>query len=102
MGQLEVLFAAVVQYESRLLANGMHPDLVAQLRAAIDKLRNSTDSRGQNWSRRSGATGGLDKARATLQTQIELVGYSLYPLLKDNAALKADWVTASRIPRKPA
>jgi hypothetical protein len=99
LARLETLVVAAPKHERILVDNGLPPDFLVRLRAAIDELSASTGSRARHWSARSGATAGLKAANKAVRVEIDLLNRLLLPRLKTNAALEADWKASSKIHR---
>ena len=100
LARVEALLIVAPKHERILVDNGVPPDFLVGLRAAIDKLSASTASRARHWNDRAGATAGLEAANKAVRVEIDVLDRLLLPKLKKtNPALAAAWSAAAKIHR---
>lgn len=93
----QALADAATKYESTLLKQGMAPDLLVQMRAAIAQLSASNDARDRNVSRREAATEGIKNTSAIAKEVMVNLDSIIAPAIKTNTPLLADWRASKRV-----
>ena len=87
--------------EAQLIEAGLMPTFLADIDAAMARLRTSLDDRAHYGSRRNGATTGLQVTERRGRELIKIVDAQVRTLIGDNAPLLAEWMSSIRISRKP-
>ena len=82
------------------MEEGLDPEFVAELRAAVDRLEQSVDARGQGRVQRAGATAGLKSETKRARARIRLLDSLVRPKLRTNDVLLREWQVAIHIPRR--
>lgn len=95
-----VLEAATV-HESALVAFGLSPDFLAQLKAGIAQVEASKISRGSQVTKRTTATEAIDAASKAVRDFVALLDRLLAPTLRANPHLMAGWKSAKSIYKLP-
>lgn len=83
--------------EAALIDAGLPPTFLADVDAAITRLRTSLDDRAHYGSRRTGATVGLLTTEGRAREVIKIVDAQMRTLIGDNAPLLAEWKSSIRI-----
>jgi hypothetical protein len=92
---------ASATHKDTLIAHGMPPAFLDDLKTAITTLGSSMSDREQNYNRRLSATEGLDAQEKQGRLVLSVLDRLLQPALLDNDALKRGWEGARQIRRRP-
>ena len=101
LAKASAVLEAATMHEAALVAFGLSPDFLAQLKAGIAQVEASKVSRGSQVTKRTTATEAIDAASKAVRDFVALLDRLLAPTLRANPHLKAGWKSAKSIYKLP-